>query len=537
MNTKRPRGAVGRLVAAAVARRWYVLTGMMLGALAGLLVSLFLPSTYAASVDVVVSPIPGQASLPSFDAMQLASRIVTSAEVRDAVRLDLTEIASPSPVSFSYQSDLPTATLGARDRDPAVAAKLVEAYARAGDAALRSSSGLTLNMIGAPIRPVDPVSPSPARNAGIGLAGGLVLGVLAALLRDSRDDAVRPGVDIEGLTGLPVLGHIPRLRAIHDRQVIAARANRCDDSFKALALALERVGGDQRLQVVQVIAPSVGQGSSTVAAGLAIAAGIAGRNVVLVDGDVRQPSQHVILQLPGKPGLLTVQSNEASSVLVHSVNRRLEVVAAGGTSPTPTEFLASHAVGELLRYLTEHGELAILDSHGLFPRRDALGAVRHVDGVVIVVKSGKTSVASLRSAIEAVVAAGGRPIGVVLNGVGRRKYRGARHRSHDGPPVVEAELPSLDSTNARRPADQPSARRETAPGPVTAAHSPPPPPLFLPDTTGSPRTLPPPPPPSAALPSPASAPTPLTPTSAAPPPPPPTRPPPPPPPPPASYKH
>ncbi len=448
--------------AAIAARQWFVLLPAIVGSLAGLGWSLRTAPIYEASVGVVVSPIPGSdpmAPASPAEAMRLADRVINSPEVRDAARRDVESIADPPVVRFSISPDEVTGRLAVRDGDPDAAMRMVNAYADAAGTAMRSSAGLSLATVGPPSRPVDPIGPSPARDVGLGLVAGLALGVAAALIRDVRDDGVRPGVDIEGITGLPLLGEIPRLRPVEDGRPIPSRANRSDDTFRALATSIGRLGGDRRLRVIQVVAPGVGDGASTVAAGLAIASSIAGRDIVLVDGDVRAPGQHETLRLPLKPGLLSVVSKISSSVMVHPINRRLEVVTAGGTTPAPAEFLASHAVGELLDFLSEDGELVILDSHALFPRRDALGALRHVDGVVIVARSGKTSVKALTATIEAITRAGGRPLGVVLNRVGRRSYRGARHRRSEHPPAFDADAIDVGPSRERSPIER---RRERA---------------------------------------------------------------------------
>ncbi len=490
MNATERNGAMSSITRALKARRGYLIAGALFGALAGVTISFFLATTYSAQVDVVISPLTGGATTPSDQAMQLADQAVESPEIRDAVRVQLGLISAPSPVHFSSNAPL-TATLRVEDDDPARAVQLVAAYVAAGDAALQSSSGLSMRMIGSPTRPVDPSSPSPARNAAIGLLAGLLLGSVVALRRESRDDAVRPGVDLEGLTGLPVLARIPQIPAGEEGGPISTRANRCDDSFKSLALGLERLDADRPLRSVQVVGPEIGCGASTVACGLAIATGIAGRDVVLIDGDLRDPALHTILRLPGKPGLLNVASMSAASVMVHSVSRRLEVVTAGGTAPVPADFLASHAVGEFVSFATENGEFAVIDTHPIVPRRDALGAVRHVDGVIIVVRSGRTSIAKLTRTVDAIIGAGGRPIGIVLNQVGRRSYRGARLSDHRGPPIVGADRPSVEPAGGRRD-DRDNATSPPAGSGIPA------PVQFAPPTVGSP----PPPPPPVLLPAP-----------------------------------
>ena len=481
-------GATRSTVRALNARRGYLIAGALLGGLAGVVISFFLATTFAAKVDVVISPVPGSNAASSEQAVQLAGQTVESEEIRDAVRKELGLISPPSPVSFSRTDPL-SATLQVEDNDPDVAVRLVAAYANAGDTALQSSAGLSMRMIASPTRPVDPTSPSPARNAAIGLLAGLVTGAVVALRRDSRDDAARPGVDLEGLTGLPVLARIPQIRATEDGGPISARANRCDDSFKSLALDIERLNADRVLRSVQVVGPEIGCGASTVACGLAIAASMAGRDVMLIDGDLRDPSLHTILRLPVKPGLLNVASIAATNVTFHPVNRRLEVVTSGGTAPVPVEFLSSHAVGEFVSFATEHGELAVIDTHPIVPRRDALGAVRHVDGVIIVVRSGRTSITKLSRTVEAIVGAGGRPIGIVLNQVGRRTYRGARLRNHSGPPILATNGHLVGRQHERGDGSDNATAVPTPPSvpapvsfapPSVSSPPPPPPPVLLP---------------------------------------------------------
>ena len=463
---------VRRLLPALAARRRWVIAAALLGTSAAVGWSVGRPSLYEASVGVVVAPASGTAASPGdiAAALNVARTVVTSDGVREAVRQELNEVASPPAVQFTRQrSSEPVARLTVRSSDPQRAVVLVERYASVADASLRSGSGLSLGMVGSPLRPVDPVSPRPIRDAAIGLLVGLFVGAGLAVARDRSDNGVRPGFDIEGMTGLPLLGTIPRLRVTDSGSPVNPRANRTDEAFKLLARDVIRLGGLSQLRTVQVLGASEGSGATTVATSLAVALGLSGHEAVLVDGDLRTPRVHEILALPYGPGLVGITTGHADSIRVNPVRDRLDVVTAGGTVPSPADLLGGRQFADLLEFFVEDGAIVVLDSHPLEARPDALGSVRRVDGVIVVLRSARSSATAVTETIRQIVEAGGRPIGIVLNQVGRGQYRGSRHRRHLAPlaPAAPsrplAPMPPPGPSNSSGPTNSPSPANSLSP--------------------------------------------------------------------------
>ncbi len=200
------------------------------------------------------------------------------------------------------------------------------------------------------------------------------------------------------------------------------------ESFRILRANLRFVSVDQPLRTLLVTSALPMEGKSLVAANLAIAVAQSGDPVVLVDGDLRRPILHSMFGLPQNPGLTTlvVRGNQGPS-LEAALGRplpRLAVLPAGPVPPNPTELLASRSMAEVLRRLTQEGNLVIIDSPPVLSLADAAVIAAQCDGTVLVVQAHQTPYPAVQKAKEVLSTARARILGVVLDRVrmGRRDY-------------------------------------------------------------------------------------------------------------------
>jgi capsular exopolysaccharide synthesis family protein len=180
---------------------------------------------------------------------------------------------------------------------------------------------------------------------------------------------------------------------------------------------------DRPLKLVQVSSPNVGEGKSMTAANLAIAIAQLGQTVILVDGDLHQPTQHRYFQVLNNVGVTTAllgSMDQVEKMFKPTAIPNLHLLPSGPLPPNPAELLGSKRMQELLESLKQKADIVVIDSPPVTVISDAVVLATRVDGVLIVFRSGKTRWENARNALNALKQVHARVLGVVLNGTGSR---------------------------------------------------------------------------------------------------------------------
>jgi capsular exopolysaccharide synthesis family protein len=196
------------------------------------------------------------------------------------------------------------------------------------------------------------------------------------------------------------------------------------EPFRILRNGLDflALGGD--VHIVMVTSAMPGEGKSTVAAGLARAAALAGQRVILVEADLRRPTFHEQFALPTDSRGLTnalVSGASARELLQPVLNgmRGLSVLPSGPLPPNSAELLRSAAMDAVLRDLSEDADLVILDAPPLLPVADAqvLLDQPQIDACLVVGRAFKTTRDDVRRARSVLERHRLSNIGLVVNGL------------------------------------------------------------------------------------------------------------------------
>jgi capsular exopolysaccharide synthesis family protein len=189
------------------------------------------------------------------------------------------------------------------------------------------------------------------------------------------------------------------------------------EQYRRLAAALHRRQLQHRIKKILVSSALASEGKTLTAVNLALTFSESyGRNVLLIDGDMRRPTTHEVLQVPNLLGLSVGLKEEAGQKLeLIQVTKHLAVLTAGEPESDPMSRLTSNRMRQVLHEASAKFDWVIIDTPpvGLLPDANLLATM--ADGAVLVVDAGRTPLKMVQRAVDAIGA--DRIMGCVLNRV------------------------------------------------------------------------------------------------------------------------
>jgi len=289
---------------------------------------------------------------------------------------------------------------------------------------------------------------------------GLIVGVLAALLRDVTDTKIQDLREISRELGpmricalpyqkeraaLPLLGGVswieksplPALDLPHSLFVESLRSLRT-------SLMLSRSGAPPRSLLVT--SPLAGEGKSFLSWNLAILFAQQGMRVLLCDANLRHPYLHRNLEIDPSIGLSTVLAGHSPDQGASEVIPVLEVpglylIPAGPLPPYPAEVLASHQMAALVKFWESQYDVVLLDGPPVLQFTDSVVLSSMVNSVLLMARHGKTPLPALEKSyrmLEDVQSSSGRKINIVINGVKEQASEGFVSYQHREREVAQA---------------------------------------------------------------------------------------------------
>lgn len=303
-------------------------------------------------------------------------------------------------------------------------------------AVLETAASGTLVLVSEPVAPLTPVSPRPLRNAALAGLLALFLSVAGALLSDSLRRRVEGADDLLPL-GLPLLGQLPllRRRSLAGGFIQASRSGPLYESVGFLRINVLSLlpGEGQRRLVISSTCP--GEGKSSVTAALAESLGASGLRVLVIDADLRRPTQLKVWSperlathpLPGtQPGLppaTTVPDMflHPEAAYVTRVSQNVDLLPAGAPhrAGSVTGLLSQPAFRTHLDRWSQGYDCVLIDTPPMLSLPDTLAVAPATDGVLLVVEGGKTRLADVERTLQNARVAKVKVLGLVLNKVAR----------------------------------------------------------------------------------------------------------------------
>ena len=201
--------------------------------------------------------------------------------------------------------------------------------------------------------------------------------------------------------------------------------NPAAEAYRVIRTGIQFAQAGKELQTIALTSCTPNEGKSTTIANLAVVLTQAGKSVLLIDCDMRNPTVHKNFNLSNKVGLSScISMGTALSDAVQKTSiEGLYALTGGVIPPNPSELLGSEQMKNVLQRAKEQYDYVLIDTPPVMPVTYALIVSRFVDGMILVIASAEVKVEMARDVKNQLQHAGANILGVVLNKV-RSEHHG-----------------------------------------------------------------------------------------------------------------
>lgn len=249
---------------------------------------------------------------------------------------------------------------------------------------------------------------------------GIVVGVGLAFFIEYLDTSVKTIEDIEKYLSLTVLAVVPRDIAVLIKQ---KRDSADAEVYRILKANIEFNQADREANSYTLVSGGPGEGKSTTLNNLAYTYAKSGARVLVVDADLRRPSQHRFFDKDNSVGLADYIQHKAEleAIIKPTKLENLSFIPSGKLPQDDAGILNSPRMGSLISQLKKQYDIVFLDSPPILGVSDASMLVSEVDNTIMVVQHRRFPRGMLQRVKQTVAHVGGNLIGVVLNNVDTRQ--------------------------------------------------------------------------------------------------------------------
>lgn len=207
------------------------------------------------------------------------------------------------------------------------------------------------------------------------------------------------------------------LRSTHDSPFLAGADSQAQEIYKSLKAKIDFASRHRPIRVVMAASAERNEGKTTTLANLAVAYARSGRKAAVIDGNLRDPQMHAIFRLSNHTGLSNVlfgHKKAAEALQAAPYIPNLAILTSGSAAGAADE-LASGALQEIVEEVKGKFDIVLIDAPQTQGFADPLFISNVCDGIVFVVRAGKTKRAAVSKALAHLKGTGVPVIGAVLN--------------------------------------------------------------------------------------------------------------------------
>jgi len=328
------------------------------------------------------------------------------------------------------------------ERDKETAEKLYTFFAEKYEETRVKEAGVTsdLKIVNPPIVFPNPVNAKkPFLIILIALIISGLIGLAAVFIVEYLDNTVKDVETLKLKTGLPIFGLIPLLdkekknikdylkRKKSERELKISIDSEDLESFRKLFINLEFAHPEKKYKMIYITSPGPEEGKTFITLNLSFILSKVGKKVIAIDTDFRKKKWHLtdITKLEKEEGLFEVLKGEIllKEAIIEikkeedDIKASIYALPVGKIPPDPFVFLQSDKMKEILEILKKDYDYVIIDGVPVLLFADAPYLAASSDGVIIVVKYGKTTFKEIEDAKDILLSCGANVIGAVVNGV------------------------------------------------------------------------------------------------------------------------
>ncbi|PST45670.1 protein-tyrosine kinase [Bifidobacterium callitrichos] len=356
--------------------------------------------------------------------------------VIDDLGLNTTVTDLATTVTASNPTDTMLVDISVQNDNPKDASNIANAVAKSlkeqvtstlySDEGDKIVSPVNLTIVQQAYAPASPSSPNINLYLAVGVLSGIILGIVAALIKDLMDTRVRQDSDVTAIVDAPVLGGLTRNDAYDDKAtvIIAHPASREAEEVRRLRTNVAFVLPDEKFSnVIVVTSAGPAEGKTTTSVNLATAFAENGSKVLLIDADVRNPSVSKKLDIEGTVGLTHLITNRVSSqdAIQRYWKPNFHVLPAGKQNLNPSILLNSRAMKALIVQVAGAYDYVIIDTAPMQVANDAAVFAKDGPELLLVAGVGVTEKKQLKQTEQELETLNIKAAGVAMNYVEAEK--------------------------------------------------------------------------------------------------------------------
>ena len=191
------------------------------------------------------------------------------------------------------------------------------------------------------------------------------------------------------------------------------------EAYRTLRTNVEFTIVDSETQIILVTSSGPREGKSYTVANLAVSVAQSGKSVLVIDADLRNPTQHKLFGLDNGEGLSVylLQDQDYSKYIRETDVTGVKVLPAGPIPPNPAELVGSKRMKHFISEVGERFDLVLIDTPPVIAVTDAAILAQEVDGAILVLAAGEVNRTYAQKAKETLAKLNVKILGAVLNKV------------------------------------------------------------------------------------------------------------------------
>jgi capsular exopolysaccharide synthesis family protein len=196
------------------------------------------------------------------------------------------------------------------------------------------------------------------------------------------------------------------------------------EAYRSLRTTLLYAVANTPPTVILITSPGLMDGKSTTCANLAVVLAQAGKETLVIDGDLHKPSLHKIFGVPNINGMVNVLTGEYDlAEMCTELIPGLKILSTGPIPPSPAELLISGRLAPLISQARQLFDYVLIDSPPTELVSDPMIIATQADAVILVLNSEGTSKVSMHRAVHDLEAVGANVVGTVINKAAKTEIR------------------------------------------------------------------------------------------------------------------